>query len=326
MELKKKIQPHVKINANANANDNANDNDKIHVQGRDISAGDIALIEDLINSHPNWSRTRLSRELCLCWNWRNDAGNLKDMSCRMLLLKLEKMGYMELPPGIHSGNNNERNKIVEPVLHSKELISEDIKELLPLQICVVERADGYDLKLFKYFISAYHYLGWRGPVGEHLKYLVLDNQSRPLACLMFGASAWKIEARDRFIGWSPKSRVRNLCFIANNNRFLILPWIKVKCIASHILGLISRRISGDWQKKYNHEIYMLETFVEDNRFLGTSYKASNWVYLGKTLGRGRNDIKKEYRLPIKSIWVYVLVGNMRNLREKFCITDFTDDQ
>ena len=310
MEVKKKLQPHVNVSANAN----------IHVQGRDISASDIALIEGLTNSNPNWSRTRLSRELCLRWNWRNAAGNLKDMSCRMLLLKLEKMGYMELPPGIHSGNNSNRNKMVEPVLHTKELISVELKELLPLQICVV--ANGYDLKLFKYFISAHNYLGWRGPVGEHLKYFVLDNQSRPLACLMFGASAWKIEPRDRFIGWSPESRVRNLSFIANNNRFLILPWVKVKCLASHILGLISRRISEDWQKKYNHEIYMLETFVEDNRFLGTSYKASNWLYLGKTLGRGRNDVKNEYKLPIKSIWVYVLVGNVRNFREKFCGTEY----
>lgn len=297
MEVKEKLHVHV------------------HVQGRDISAGDIALIKDLTNSNPNWSRTRLSRELCLCWNWRNAAGHLKDMSCRILLRKLEKMGYVELPVGIHSGNNGNRNKIVESVLHSKESISVELKELFPLQIRVV--AEGYDLKLFKYFISTHHYLGWSAPVGEHLKYFVLDNQSRPLACLVFGAAAWKIEPRDSFIGWCPRDRKRNLSFIANNNRFLILPWVKVKCLASHILGLISRRISNDWKQKYNHVLGMLETFVEDNRFLGTCYKASNWIYLGKTRGRGRNDVKNEYKLPIKSIWVYVLVGNVGNFREKF---------
>jgi len=289
-------------------------NDVIQVQGRDIKADDIALIKDLIHANPNWKRSRLSLELCRCWNWHNAAGHLKDMSCRILLRKLEKMGYIELPVRVHSGSNtvrHARNKIVEPVLHSKEPIVVELKKLLPLQIDVVENEDGYNLKLFKYWISAHHYLGWSDPVGEHLKYFVLDNQNRPLACLMFGAAAWKIQPRDLFIGWCPADRKSNLNFIANNNRYLILPWVKVKCLASHILGLIGRRINQDWQKKYRHEIYMLETFVEDKRFMGTSYKAANWMYLGKTQGRGRNDVKQEYKLPIKSIWVYALSKNFR---------------
>ncbi|MCP4146486.1 MAG: DUF4338 domain-containing protein [bacterium] len=281
----------------------------ILLQGRRITADNITLLRDLIANNPQWCRTQLSKELCIIWDWRNQGDQLKDMSCRLLLRKLDGAGLIQLPKARHNGNNTNRHKHIQPILHSRAPISCELKELTPLDVRLVE--GGYELKLFKYFLSSYHYLGWSGPVGEHSKYLVVDNKERPLACLMFGAAAWKIETRDSYIGWNANSRETKLSYICNNNRYLILPWIEVKYLASHILGLISRRISRDWEKKYKHPLYMLETFVEDNRFKGTCYKAANWKYLGKTKGRGRYDKYNESNLPIKSVLVQPLDSQFR---------------
>jgi len=279
------------------------------LQGRNLTTEDLSLMRDLISNNPHWSRTHLSKELCIIWDWRNQRGQLKDMACRLLLRKLDESGYIQLPKPLHSGNNANRHKHIQPVLHSKAPISSKLKELIPLDVRLVQ--GGYELELFKYLLSSYHYLGWSGPVGEHLKYLMVDNKERPLACLMFSSAAWKIEARDSYIGWNANTRETKLAYICNNNRYLILPWIEVKYLASHILGLISRRISGDWEKKYNHPLYMLETFVEDNRFKGTCYKAANWKYLGKTKGRGRYDRYTQCNLAIKSVLVQPLDSQFR---------------
>ena len=152
----------------------------------------------------------------------------------------------------------------------------------------------------------------RNGVGENLKYLYFDKLGRPLGSMMFGAAAWKVTSRDRYIDWDVETRKRNLFYIANNNRFLILPWVQTKCPGSHILGKICRRLNQDWLKKYNHPIYLLETFVEKERFRGTCYKAANWIYVGDTKGRGKLDVKNEYALPIKSTWLYPLEPLFRN--------------
>lgn len=279
------------------------------VQGRLVKPEDISLINQLMVENPDWHRTRLSRELCSMWNWRGDGGNLKDMACRSLLLKLEGLDYIQLPKALSRNNNSLRCHPVEPVLHSKEPIHGEIKELYPIEIRVVER--GYELNLFKYFISRYHYLGWSGTVGENMKYLFFDHKKRPLGCFLFGAAAWKVLPRDNYIGWSGEVRKQNLLFIANNQRYLILPWVKVLHLASHMLGKICTRINQDWVRKYNHPIYLLETFVEKARFRGICYKAANWIYVGDTKGRGKLDVKKQYLLPIKSIWVYPLTVEFR---------------
>jgi len=201
------------------------------------------------------------------------------------------------------------------VFHSKEAIACKLKELYPIEVRLAE--GGFELNLFKYLISAYHYLGWSGTVGENLKYIFFDNQERVLGCLMFGAGAWKVKPRDNFIGWSSEARKRNLSLLVNNNRFLILPWVYVPHLASHILGKLCRRVNNDWQKKYNHPIYLLETFVQKDRFLGTCYKAANWTHVGQTQGRGKLDIKNQYQLPIKDIWLYPLDMSFREyLSEK----------
>lgn len=279
------------------------------LQGRLVTPEDINLINQLMVENPDWHRTRLSRELCRMWDWRGDRGNLKDMACRSLLLKLEKLDYIRLPKALSGNNNSLRCHPVEPVLHSKEPIHSEIKELYPIEIRVVE--GGYELNLFKYFISRYHYLGWSGTVGENMKYLFFDNKKRPLGCFLFGAAAWKVLPRDNYIGWSGEVRKQNLLLIANNQRYLILPWVNVLHLASHMLGKICRRINQDWVRKYNHPIYLLETFVEKTRFMGTCYKAANWIYVGDTKGRGKLDVKKQYLLPIKSIWVYPLTVKFR---------------
>lgn len=281
------------------------------IQGREIALKDIELIKQLIDINPSWRRTRLSKELCFLWNWQTDNGMLKDMSCRNLLLKLEKQKLIKLP-GRKSGTNNaKRNSSIALVLHSTLPIIAKLKEVAPVQIGLVQ--DNCELSLFKCFLSAYHYLGFSGTVGENLKYMVYDSQGRPLACLLFGACAWTAAPRDDFIGWDSITRSRNLNFVTNNMRFLILPWVKVEHLASHILSKVARRISSDWTAKYGHPVYMLETFVECSRFLGTCYKASNWVCVGKTKGRSRNDRYKTLKVPIKDIYLYPLTKRFREV-------------
>lgn len=285
------------------------------LQGRWISMSDIQFIRDLLSSHLDWSRTHLSKELCTHWDWRRETGALKDIACRSLLRRLDQLGHIQLPKGRHRNDSPARRKIDQPVFHSKEAIACKLKELYPIEVRLAE--GGFELNLFKYLISAYHYLGWSGTVGENLKYIFFDNQERVLGCLMFGAGAWKVKPRDNFIGWSSEARKRNLSLLVNNNRFLILPWVDVPHLASHILGKLCRRVNNDWQKKYNHPIYLLETFVQKDRFLGTCYKAANWTHVGQTQGRGKLDIKNQYQLPIKDIWLYPLDMSFREyLSEK----------
>jgi hypothetical protein len=287
---------------------------ELTLQGRKITTPDIELVRNLIASNPSWNRTRLSKELCLLWDWRRTTGELKDMACRSLLRKLEQLGYIQLPKAFQKNDSPARRNNVQAVLHCKSPIQDSLKNLYPIDIQLVEK--GYGLKLFKYFISAYHYLGWSGTVGENLKYMFFDVHERPLGCLMFGAAAWKVKPRDNYIGWTPEERVRNLSYVVNNNRFLVLPWVSIKCLASHILSKICRRLSSDWQEKYHHPVYLAETFVQKDRFKGTCYKSANWVHVGVTQGRGKLDKNKQYLLPVKDIWLYPLDISFR---EKLCV-------
>ena len=283
----------------------------IAIQGRTITPTDIQLIKQLLTEQPSWNRTRLSRELCKKWQWlRADGHHLKDMACRTLLLKLERAGYIELPPRQSPSVNGFRksSSIVPP--HSTEQICGPLRTLVPLKIARVEPTSD-DHPLFSCFLSRYHYLGHRTTVGESMKYLVRDHNNRPLACLLFGSAAWKTAPRDRFIGWDRHIREANLSYLTNNMRFLILPWVKVSHLASHILSQIARRICGDWIKKYSHPVYLLETFVDRNRFRGTCYKAANWILTGQTKGRSRNDRNHTIQVSPKDIYVYPLNKDFR---------------
>jgi hypothetical protein len=290
--------------------------DTMVIQGRSITLDDMCLIRRLIDENPSWHRTRLSKELCQMWNWRAANGRLKDMACRTFLLKLDKSGHITLPAPIKSANNSLRHQSFQPVLHSQTPIEGKLRVFAPIRIMPVEETE--QITLFKTFLKLYHYLGYSGPVGENMKYMAFDHQANPLACLLFGSAAWKVAPRDTFIGWDAKTRQHNLHFITNNMRFLILPWVRIPYLASHILGQVARRLSDDWQSKYGHAIYLLETFVECGRFRGICYQAANWSRrcgIGQTKGRSRNDRYNSIQVPVKDVYLYPLAKDFqRRLR------------
>ena len=280
------------------------------MQGREVTAADVELIRVLLAAHPARGRTPLSEELCLRWNWRNARGQLKDMACRTLLLKLERAGHIRLPPRIRPSSNGLRNRRPPAAPPAYEPIRGALRDLLPLSVGVVA-PDSDDARLFNGLLAHEHYLGHRNTVGENLRYLVRDRHGRPVACALFGSAAWKCADRDAFLGWDRVTRERNLQSLTNNTRFLIPAWVQVPHLASHVLGLIARRIRCDWQAKYGHPIHALETFVDRSRFKGTCYRAANWQRLGATRGRTRNDRAHRIRAAVKDVYLYPLVADFR---------------
>ena len=285
------------------------------VQGREITQDEIELVRRLIEANPSWNRTRLSKELCLLWNWHAANGKIKDMACRTLLLKLEQRGHITLP-GRRSAGRGCRKVSIPYVAHKIASIACSLSALKPVHVQLVEacpersRRDIGLLELFQCLLSRYHYLGFSSTVGENMKYLVFDREHNPLACFLFGSAAWKCAPRDDFIGWDANTRKVNLNFLTNNMRFLILPWVRVPHLASHILGRVARRISSDWIEKYGHPIYLLETFVERDCFRGICYQAANWIYIGQTKGRSRNG-HANLKVPVKDIYLYPLTERFR---------------
>jgi hypothetical protein len=278
---------------------------ELFIQGRAIRPEDVALIRDWLEVHPNSNRTRLSRELCATWNWRNGAGRLKDMACRSLLLKLEARGQIRLPPRRTASVNALRNRQALPLEQAQEAIEGPLQRLQPVRVDPVPEGSSEAL-LFKSLLQRYHYLGHRNCVGENLKYLARDREGRPLACLLFGSAAWKAAARDQWIGWSAEQRRGHLGLVTNNTRFLILRWVRVPHLASHLLGQVAGRLSADWQQKYGHPIYLVESFVEAPRFAGTCYRAAGWLLVGLTTGRTRNDDGRKPRVPRKALYLKTL--------------------
>jgi hypothetical protein len=279
------------------------------LQGRKISSVEIAEIKALIETNPLWSRRRLSRVLAQSWQWHAASGQLKDMAARTLLLKLHERKLIVLPPRRRAPAV--RGRPWSPELFDavpSEPIVGDLSSLRPLQIRVVGPKQP-DYHLFQRYLAQHHYLSYRGTVGENLGYLIRSCAGVDLGCLLFGAAAWQCAPRDRWIGWSAEQRARGLAFIANNSRFLILPWVRVEHLASHILSQIVQRIDADWQRRYHHRIYWLESFVQQDRFRGTCYKAANWIHVGQTTGRTRQS--RRYRdnrvhAPLKDIYLYAL--------------------
>lgn len=282
------------------------------IQGRRFNELDLHSIRQWLGEHPDWSRWRLSRDLATRWDWRNGAGQLKDMAARTLLGKLEQRGLIGLPPRRQVPTNRMRccnQRGAEPDWNQRRIDCE-LAQLDSLTVKEVSTQPG-ERAWVRAALGRFHYLGFGGAVGENLQYVVRDGAGRPLACLVFGAAAWKCQDRDRFIGWSAEQRQKNLSWVANNTRFLILPWVKVAHLATWILGRISRRIRQDWQNKYGHPLVALETFVEQERFAGTAYRASNWVKVGQTTGRTRQDRHTCIQVPIKDVYLYPLRRNFR---------------
>jgi len=279
------------------------------IRGRAITGDDLIFIRSLVEEHQGRGRTFVSKELCRLWDWRQRNGMFKTMACSELLLRLEKAGLVQLPPIQHRGRTGRRRPIHVP-FHSREPIRTSLQELGAIDFKMV-RGSHWE-PFYKGLIQAYHYLGYCQTVGEHLKYMVF-HQGRPLACLGWGAAAWNVASRDRFIGWQPAHRDRNLHLIAQNTRLLILPWIQVPYLASHILGSVARILSRDWEKVYHHPILLLETFVDGQRFKGTCYRAANWIHVGFTQGRGKWDSDPPFCAPIKAVWLYPLAKNFREV-------------
>lgn len=277
----------------------------IRLQGRTLSGDDLALVRALIAQHPAWHRTALSRHLCQLWDWRNPAGRLKDMAARTLLLKLEARGLLDLPP---PQTRTARPCATAPVRRQPELLPSSpallecpLQELQPLRLELAHSPPAR--RELRSLLAQYHYRGFNGAVGENVQYLARDRQGRVLAVMVFGAAAWKVAVRDAFIGWSVEQRQHHLSAITNQQRFLILPWVRVPHLASHLLALATRRVSEDWQARYGHPVWLTETFVEVERFAGTAYQAAGWLELGLTTGRTRQDRERTLQSPRKSVWV-----------------------
>ena len=284
--------------------------DVLRYRGRVVTDVDVAFIRRLIAAHPSASRRALSQRLCKAWNWVQPNGVLRDMVCRGLLLALHRAGHIELPPARWVNPlGPQRRAPSRTMLHWSPVVGR-LCDLLPLDIAQVRRSG--DESLFDSLVETYHYLGYTQPVGEHLKYLV-SSQGRPIACLAWSSAPRHIGCRDRFIGWSPEIRRKNIRLIAYNLRFLILPWVEVPHLASHLLGRMARALPQDWERIYGHPVYFLETFVDPQRFRGTCYRAANWVVLGRTTGRGKDDQTHRPNRPIKEVLGYPLCRRFREL-------------
>jgi len=282
------------------------------LQGRPFGPEQLRQVEALIRQNGGWSRYRLSRELAALWNWRTPRGQLKDMAARTLLLKMQTQGWIELPPPrMKSPTRSGRPVSGGPALEESPVACA-LKELVPLRLHEVSQAHRREARLhLEASLHRYHYLGYRSRVGQNLQYWVCDPQDRPVACVVFGAPAWQCAVRDQWIGWSASERARQLGLIVNNTRFLIFPWLRVPHLASHILSQVSRRIRQDWQAKYGQPVWLLETFVDRQRFTGTCYRAANWICLGQTQGRGRQGPMGILSTTIKDVYVWPLHRNFR---------------
>ncbi len=281
---------------------------------RRVTATDVEFIRGLIAAHPGASRRSLSTKLCEAWNWVQPNGNLRDMVCRSLMLELHRAGHIELPAKRFTPHNPlaQRKKPL-PVEIDRSPIRMKLGTLGPLAIRQVRRTS--EERLLNSLIEMHHYLGYTQPVGEHLKHMVFAGD-RPVACFTWSSAPRHLGPRDRFIGWWPQARLQNIRFVAYNSRFLIMPWVEVPHLASHLLGRMTRALAGEWQAVYGHPVHFAETFVYRAKFKGTCYRAANWVYLGQTTGRGKDDQTNRPNRPLKDVLGYPLTKRFRELLGK----------
>jgi hypothetical protein len=275
--------------------------------GKDWSAEEISQIRELIASRPEANRADLSRMVCEALRWYRQNGKVKEMSCRVAMLRMQRDGLIELPAP--TGHRPGKYKIIETVGGDPEpdLVC-NIQELKDLKIHVVTR--GPELRRWNEFVGRYHYLGYKMLPGAQIRYFIM-NSGRVLGAMGFGASAWKIAPRDNFIGWTHEERKRGLHLIVGQSRFLILPWVQCRNLASKTLAMVTRRLAGDWEVRYGFRPVLLETFVDITRFHGTCYKAANWINVGNTQGRGKLDRFTKRNQPVKSIWLQPLAVDFR---------------
>jgi hypothetical protein len=284
-------------------------------RGRTVTAEEIVFIRSLIAEHPTASRRRLSEKLCEAWQWKQANGALRDMVCRGLLLMLHRAGEIELPAiRFRPPNPLVRRERPQPMLIDITPLTGGLTDIRPVTLQQVRKTA--DEPLFNSLMEQHHYLGYEQPVGEHLKYLVWARHQetlRPIACMAWSSAPRHLGSRDRYIGWSAEARRRNIRFIAYNTRFLILPWIRVPHLASHILGRVTSALSADWERMYSHPVYFAETFIDPGRFRGTCYRAANWVLMGRTTGRGKASNSYIPNRSIKEVLGLALTPRFRQL-------------
>ena len=268
----------------------------------------LQTITQVIEENPDWGRTRLSTHLCEIWDWRVPGGSYKDISCRDFLRALDKEGRIQLPEPKKATQWKPRRDIAH-IEHNVTEIDCGLERLRPLEVTLVKNGD--ELAEFKSLLSQYHYLGFDRTVGENMKYIVRSKDGISLVCFLFGSAAWSCYGRDAYIGWTREQCSSGLHLLTNNTRNLVVPWVNVPNLASHTLALVARSVSSDWETKYGHPIHLLETFVECGRFRGSCYKAANWICVGRTKGRGRDDRTHERALPAKDIYLLPLSRRWR---------------
>lgn len=282
----------------------------LRYRGREIRAAEVDFLRELIAANPRLSRRALSAKVCQAWNWVQANGQLRDQVCRSLMLVLHRAGHIELPAPRRKAVNNAivHRRVAQLEFCDTAPIEGSLSGLGPLEIRLVRRREGESL--FNYLLDQYHYLGFVRPVGEHLKYLVFSGP-RPIACMAWNSGPLKLGLRDRFVGAPRQAYAHHLHLIAYNSRYLIVPWVRVPHLASHLLGRIARRISGDWQELYRHPVHLLESFVDIERFTGACYRAANWTCVGRSEGRGTKS-KTGDQTSIKELWVYPVHSDFRN--------------
>jgi Domain of unknown function (DUF4338) len=274
-----------------------------HYCGREFTNDDLRTIVRMIEQDPQLKRAPLSRRVCEQLNWVRPDGSLKDMTCRVAMLRMHADGVITLPAS-QMGPRRRAEFLATPATDAQPTLSQPVHELASLTLCPIDARHAQS-RLWNEYMARYHYLGYTPMSGSQIRYCVYAGEQL-VALLSFGASAWKLSDRERFIGWSEPERQRNLQLVVNNARFLILPWIQCKGLASKILALAARQLPRDWQQRYGYQPMMLETFVETPRHKGTCYKAANWLLIGQTTGRGKKSTQSQPTIPIKDIWIYPL--------------------
>ncbi|MGC8488890.1 MAG: Druantia anti-phage system protein DruA [Clostridia bacterium] len=282
--------------------------------GRDFTLQDLAVIRAIIAAQPH--RAAIARAVCQEFNWLKPDGGLKDASCALALRRMHADGWVELPPPVHRPPAPPRAPTFTAASDPQSLQEGVRGDLGPLQLRpVVQPAQS---RLWNELVARYHYAGYSRLPGAQLRYLVFADD-RLLAALGFSAAAWRLYDRDAFVGWSDEQRAARLHLVANLARFLILPWVRIKFLASSILAQAARQLPGDWQARYAYPVLLLETFVECDRFAGTCFRAANWTCVGETVGRGKRDrIHNRPTTSFKSIWLRPLAPDFR---QRLCAPD-----
>ena len=286
----------------------------VTIQGRQLDEVSLAEIQLVVDSNPSWSRWRIADELVRRWDWRNATGRLKDMSCRRMLARLELKGLIRLP--VRRQVPGRRGSRVMPLVGDLDQsdLRVSLSQLQPVSLEVI-RYGTDSAQLFDALLAQHHYLGYSYPVGANVRYLIRDRDGRVIACAVWSSAALKVKSRDAWLGWSAAQRMAGLCRLANNTRFCVLPWVLVPHLASHLLGLMVRRLRVDWKVATGNSLALVETFVDESRFRGTCYTAANWLDVGRTVGRTRDDASRSIRAPIKQVRVLPVLPIERLRRE-----------